>query len=49
MDEEILWAVDGLTKGLAISSLAARPTFEIPDKVFPNSINTGVLKQKKKQ
>ena len=43
MDDEILWAVDGLTKGLATSSLAERPTFESRDKEFPNSTDTGVL------
>jgi len=43
MDEEILGAVDGLTKGLATSSLTARPMFESPDKEFPNSTDTGGL------
>jgi len=43
IDDEMLWAVDWLTKGFCTSSLAARPMFVSPEKESPKSTDAGNL------
>ena len=49
IDDEMLWAVEWLTKGFCTSSLAARPMFVSPEKESPKSTDAGNLTDIKKQ